>query len=46
MDELEFRLKGLEEEEIERISLIESKYQLAKAYIHELLNIHEQGQPE
>lgn len=46
MDELEFRLKGLEEEELERVQLIESKYQLAKAYIQELLHIHEQEKSE
>ena len=49
MDELEFRLKSLDEEELEKIQLIEQKYQMAKVCINELLEIHHQesgGKPD
>ena len=37
MDELEFRLKSLDEEELDKIQMIEQRYQTAKAFISELL---------
>jgi hypothetical protein len=45
MDELEFRLKSLDEEEQEKIQMIELRYQTAKAYISELLETR-RGEPE
>ncbi len=42
VDELELRLKSLDEEEMERIQQIETQYQSAKAYIQELLS-HEES---
>ena len=41
IEELELRLKSLDEEEMERVQQIENQYQSAKAYIQELLSHQE-----
>ena len=46
MEELDVRLKSLDEEENDQIQLIKNQYKLAKDYIQERLRNHEEAKTE